>query len=185
MIEREYEYRLKAGRVETRALLFGAGALFMAYMGLTNDRGLILFVIPLSQANATIAYWVFAGLAACICAVDSINVERRGHLRQRIALTKDGLLVPKSQWTEEEQKIPYESILKLTPFDGPDSLVIIRHQMGEFTLRLDMLPDERAYAEIVGNVSEAARIAQGRTATLVADSATMRNDESSDSAGGP
>ena len=37
MIEREYEYRVKAGRVLTRAILFGAG---VAYTGrLSGDIG--------------------------------------------------------------------------------------------------------------------------------------------------
>jgi hypothetical protein len=162
MIEREYEYRLKAGRVQTRALLYGAGALFMAYMAVTNDRGLELFVIPLSRTNATIAYWVFAALAALFAVIDMVNVERRERLRQRIALTTDALVVPRSPWTEEEERIPYDSILGIKPFNGPDSVVVIRHKGGEFTLKLDMLPDERAYAEIVQNLASLVAVAKGQ-----------------------
>jgi hypothetical protein len=153
MSDREYEYRLKAGRVETRAFLYGAGALFMAYMGLTNDRALGLFVIPLSQRNATIAYWVFAALAAFFCVYDFVSANRRKSLRQRIVLTEDALLVPKSSWTEEEQRIPYKSIRSLKPFNEPDSVVVICHQGGEFVLRLDMLPDERTYGELVASLT--------------------------------
>jgi len=58
-------------------------------------------------------------------------------------------MVPRSSWSAEERLIPYESILDLKEFTEPDSLVVIRHREGEFTLRLDLLPDERAYAEIV------------------------------------
>jgi hypothetical protein len=162
MIEREYEYRLKAGRVQTRALLYGAFGLFMAYMAVTNDRGLELFVIPLSKSSATIAYWVFAGLAALFCAIDLVNVERRAALRQRVALAKDGLIVPKSLWSEEEIQIPYQSIRDLKSFNEPDSLVVVRHQGGEFTLRLDMLPDERAYSELVETLAALVAIAKGR-----------------------
>jgi hypothetical protein len=168
MIESEYEYRLKAGRVETRGLLYGAGALFMAYMGLTNDRGLVLFVIPLSQQAATVFYWVFAGLGALFCGVDLMNAERRKSLRQRIALTKDAVLVPRSPWTQEEQRIPYETIVEMRPFDAPDHIVVIRHQAGDFTLRLAMLSDERAYAKIVQSLTEAVALARAkaRTGTL-------------------
>src|SRR5262249_47902885 len=59
MIERAYEYRLKAGRLEVRATLMAAGALLLTYLALTNDRGLILFIIPLERGAATVAYWVF------------------------------------------------------------------------------------------------------------------------------
>ena len=161
MIEREYEYRLKAGRVETRAILYGAGALFMAYMAITNDRALELFVIPLSKDAATRSYWIFAGLAAIMCVVDAINVSRRSGLRQRIAFDKDSLLVPKSNWSEEEQRIPYDSIVDLKPFNEPDSLVVIRHKGGEFTLRMDMLADERVYAEVVQNLASRVQSARG------------------------
>src|SRR5205814_6717094 len=87
MIEREYEYRLKAGRVEVRAALMAAGALLFTYLALTNDRGLILFIIPLERGAATVAYWAFAGLAALCAAADAVNVVRRADLRQRIAFT--------------------------------------------------------------------------------------------------
>jgi hypothetical protein len=99
MIEREYEYRLKAGRVQARAALWMAGAIFMTYMAVTNDRGLELFIFALKKDSATIAYWVFAGLCALFAVIDSVNVVRRGELRQRVAFTAEGLLVPKSNWS--------------------------------------------------------------------------------------
>jgi hypothetical protein len=174
MPDREYEYRLKAGRVQTRALLYGVGALFMAYMGLTNDRGLELFVIPLSQSNATIAYWVFAALAALFCVVDFASAERRKSLRQRIVLTNDALLVPKSSWAEEEERIPYASIQDLKSFNEPDSVVVIRHRGGEFVLRLDMLPDERAYGELVETLAAMVSMARNPTVSKSPESTEQR-----------
>ena len=153
MIECEYEYRLKAGRVQTRAILFGAGALWFAYMALTNDRGLILCRIPITENGATIFYWVFAGLGALVSACDAAKVARLASLRQRIAFAKEGLMVPRSLRSTEEDLIPYESILDMKEFTEPDNVVLIRHREGEFTLRLDWLPDERAYAEIVHNLA--------------------------------
>lgn len=149
MIDREYEYRLKAGRVEVRALLFGTGGLFCAYMAMTNDRGLELFCIPLDMHKATVAYWVFAVLAGAFAVFDGVSAARRGPLRQRIAFTGDGLLVPESDWTEAEMLIPYASICKITPFDEPECVVIIDYGAGEFTLKLSMLRDERIFAEIL------------------------------------
>jgi hypothetical protein len=164
MIEREYEYRLKAGRVLTRAILYGVAALGMAYMALTNDRGLTMFVVPLSKNGATIFYGLFAGLAALFSISDAVNAYRRGSLRQRIAFTKEGLVVPRSAWSAEEELIPYGRIRDLKEFTQPDRVVMIGHEGGDFTLRLDMLPDERAFAEIVQNLSlivPAARAAAG------------------------
>jgi hypothetical protein len=153
MVEREYEYQLKAGRVLVRAVLYGFGALWFAYMALTNDRGLNLYCIPLNQNRATIFYGVFAGLAALFAAYDAANAARRGSLRQRIAFTRDGLSVPRSSDSTEEKQIPYESVLDLKQISEPDNVTVIRHRGGEFTLRLDMLSDERAYAEIVQNLA--------------------------------
>ena len=149
MIGREYEYRLKAGRVAARAFAFAAAAAGFAYMAATNDRGLVLFVVPLSRDNATIFYGVFAAVAAVIAACDAVNADRRGSLRQRIAFAEVGLVVPKTVWSTEEMLIPYESVVGLKEFNEPDSIVLIEHRGGVFTLRLDLLPDERAYAEIL------------------------------------
>ncbi len=148
MVDREYEYQLKAGRIMMRALLYGAGAIFFAYMAMTNDQGLILFVIPLSTSNATGFYGFAAVLAAFFSVFDAVNAERRGKLRQRIAFTEDGLLVPLSKWSTEEVCIPYESIVKLEEIKDPNSFVLIEHENGVFSLRLDMLPNERAYGEV-------------------------------------
>src|SRR4051794_13436161 len=116
MIEREYEYSLKAGRMLTRSILAGAAAVWMTYLALTNDRGLILFIIPLEKDGATIAYAVVAFLAGLFCIIDGFNVARRASLRQRIAFAEDGLIVPRSVWSTEEQRIPYESIRDLKEF---------------------------------------------------------------------
>ncbi len=149
MIEREYEYRLKAGRVEARAALWAVAAVGFTCMALTNDRGLFLFVLPLERGGATVAYWVFAGLAALFAIVDGVHVARRGELRQRIAFTAEGLLVPRSIWSEEEKLIPYGAIRDVKLFSEPDSIAIIRHRDGDYELRMDLLPSERDYAEVV------------------------------------
>jgi hypothetical protein len=179
MIERESEYRLKPARVQARALLYGACALFMAFMGLTNDRGLILLVFRFSPVNATIFYWVTAALAAAFCIGDVYSANRGGALRQRVALTREGLVLPKSQWTEEEHTVPYEHIVKLTTFDDPDGLVIIRHLAGgELILRLDMFSDERAFGEFVQGLSAAVAAAQENAERGGGQDATSSGGES-------
>lgn len=183
MIEREYEYRLKSERTEVKAAIFGAAALGFAYMASSNDRGLILFVIPLSRNAATIAYWVFAGLAALFSVSDIVNVVRRGSLRQRIAFTPEGLLVPRSLWSTEETLIPYDSVLELHEFNEPKSVVVVRHRQGEFTLELDMLPDERAYAEIVHNLAskvQAAKNGSGRSVDAMGTTSSAPSNTSAE-----
>jgi hypothetical protein len=114
----------------------------------------------LTESRATIFYAVFGGLAALFSAYDAANVAYRGSLRQRIAFAKEGLMVPRSMWSSEEQLIPYASIRNMREFTEPDTLVIIRHEEGEFTLRFDMLPDERAYAEIGQNLTSLVQAAK-------------------------
>jgi hypothetical protein len=164
MVGREYEYRLKVGRTQTRAAVWGAAAVGFAYLALTNDRGLVLFVIPLSEHRATIAYGLFAGLAAMLAVIDTVNVVRRGSVRQRIAFEDEGLIVPKSPWTVEETTIAYASVIDISSFNEPDSVVVIRHRDGEFTLRLDLLPDERAYGEIVQQLTHRIQMARAGSA---------------------
>jgi hypothetical protein len=159
MIQREYEYRLKVERVMFRAALVGVGALWFGWMALTNDRGLVVFVVPLSAKNATVFYAVFAALAGFYSAYDFTSVSRRGSLRQRIAFTEDALIVPRSLWRAEEDAILYRDVLDFIPFSQPDTLTVIRHRGGEFSLRLDMLPDERAYTDILQNLALLVRAA--------------------------
>jgi hypothetical protein len=160
MIEREYEYRLKSGRVMTRVVLMAAGGAWFAYMALTNDRALTLWIIPLTRNGATIFYAAFAALMLLISMVEAVNVLRTGSLRQRIAFTEDGVMVPKTAWTEEERLIPYESIVDLKENTEPIHAIVIRHRDGQFTLMLDRLPDERAFAEIGHKLAVRAREAR-------------------------
>jgi hypothetical protein len=153
MIPREFPYQLKSDRLLMRAALFGAGAAFLAWLALTNDRGLILFVIPLSRNGATISYAVGAGLGALMCVADVAKVIRRGSLEQKIVLTDEGLLVPATTYSSESKLIRYEDLTDLKEFTEPDHVMMVRHKAGDFELRLDMLSDERAYAEIVGTLS--------------------------------
>jgi hypothetical protein len=154
MINREFEYQLKSERILVRAALFGAGAIGLAWLALTNDRALILFVIPLSKNGATISYGICAALAALMCLVDVIKVSRRGSLRQKIALTDEGLLVPETPTSTESKLIRYADVADLKEFTEPDHVMMIRHRAGDFELRLDMLSDERAFAEIVVTLAQ-------------------------------
>lgn len=156
MIDHEYEYRLKRERLLPLALLTGAAALFFAYMALTNDRGLIINrIIPLSKNVATVFYAalaIFCGLGSAIGWALIASSASRPH---RIAFTKDGLIVPKplfASGSSEEELIPYGAILDVKELAGTTESVVIRHREGSFILQLAMLPDERAYAEIVHNL---------------------------------
>src|SRR5207253_535854 len=94
-------------------------------------------------------YWVIAALAGLFAASAAVNVAGRAELRQRIAFTPDGLLVPKSKWSSEEALIPYGAVLDVQEFTEPNAAAVVRHSGGEFTVELDLLPSERAYAEIL------------------------------------
>lgn len=62
-------------------------------------------------------------------------------------------MVPKSSMSLEEELIAYGSVLDIKEFTEPNNVAVIRHRQGEFTLQLDLLPDERAYAEIVHDLT--------------------------------
>jgi hypothetical protein len=154
MTHREFAYQLKSERILIRAALFGAGAIGLTWLALTNDRGLILFVIPLSQSGATISYAVGAGLGALMCVTDVARVVRRGSLEQKIVLTDEGLLVPATPYSSEAKLIRYGDLTDLKEFTEPDHVMMIRHQGGDFELRMDMLSDERSYSEIVRTLAQ-------------------------------
>ena len=164
LVEREYEYRLKEGRLLVKAILYGIGFLWLAGMALTNDRALLLFNFPLSENTATLVYAAGAALAAIFCVHDGAHVALRGKLRQRIAFTADGLLVPVSDWSREERLIRFGDVVKWQEITTPDTLFLIEHRRGAFTIRLDLLPDERAYAEVIRDLTSRVQSAQAKSA---------------------
>jgi hypothetical protein len=58
--------------------------------------------------------------------------------------------------------IPYLHVHKITTIDD---VTIIRHPGGEYTLRLDLLPSERDYAEILRNL--AARVEAAKAGIVI------------------
>jgi hypothetical protein len=162
MIEHEYEYHLKVDRAQARAVLYGLGAAFLGYLAVTNERGLVLIshAVSLEKGGARIVFGILAGVCALAAAWEGTNVALRASLRQRIALTRKGLIVPSSLWSTREELIRYDSILDMKEFTAPHTIMLIRHGEGVFELRLDMLDDERVYGEIVHNLALLVRTAK-------------------------
>ena len=160
MLDHEYQYRVQTDRVILQAVFYGGGAALFAYLALTNDRGLILYVIPLAKDQATVFYGFFAVTCTLISLGQLLKVNRSESLKQRIAFTKDGFLVPRSAWSKDELVIPYENVIDMKEYTEPDVLTEIRYQGGNFKLRLNLLPDERTYSEVVHSLNERVQAAK-------------------------
>ena len=155
MAGRLYEYRPEAGRLLARAVGFWAAALWLGYMAQRKGGDLVVFVFPVSARAATLVYAASAAASGLLAVRDLANVNRREALRQRVALGDKGLLVPRSEWSTEEDFVPYRGVVAMTEYFRPDHVVNVRHAAGGFTLRPERLPDARAFDELCRDLARA------------------------------
>lgn len=163
IVEREYEYKLRRGFAVVKAIAWGAITLWMAQRAITNDRGLILLVIPLSAEDATKFYWFLTALGGLWCALEVARIARY-RLVQRIRVTREGLVVPESPSSTSERTIPFSSIVSWKESrwgDGGSPQLIVRQKNASARIKLSMLPAERDYFHIVETLQHTCAPARG------------------------
>jgi hypothetical protein len=138
----EYAYRPKGSMVLFGTLFFGAAAIFFEVMAHSNDRGLVINgIIKLSPLGATVFYWV---LAVCSLGFVLMSIAIFIHLTfysQKIVLTLEALIVPKSRWSFENITISYSSIIEIRITQvRSQRFMKITHQAGKSTITASMLP---------------------------------------------
>jgi hypothetical protein len=126
------------------------GAVLFIWIAATNDRGLILYCIPFTKDGATIFYWLMAVVFAVAAVVLLVPGLAGMGAPQRIAFTREGLVVPRSASSTEEELIHYASISNIATGTGDNGRVArIRHYAGEFYLHQSGLRDASTFDEIL------------------------------------
>lgn len=147
---REYEYRPKESIILFGALFFGCAAIFFGFMARSNDRGLIINgIIKLSPWGATVFYSV---LAACSLVFVLMSIAILIHLllySQKIVLTAEELIVPKSRWSSKEITISYSTITEIRVTEVKyQRFLKIAHWAGVSTITASMLPTKKDFDTI-------------------------------------
>ena len=137
-MERQYEYKPKVTRV-----LFGV-AFFI---------GIILFLCFMQRGKApgpaAIFDWLRVGLIAVLFIYGVAFAIWRLSNGHRIVITRDSILIPRSDWSREELKVPFRDIVELTSYRARgDWFLNIIYDRGKFQLHGAMLPSEEVFAEI-------------------------------------
>ena len=161
-IEPRFEYRPRMTVIVATVLFFGACAVVIGMKAASNDRGLVIDrLIELGPEGATIFYWACAAASLAFVAVAGLMLIVRVKVRQRITLTEDAVVVPRSRWSNEERTIPFQDIIELRDITtAGQKFLKITHPDGKFMLIASMLPGAEDFEFLTSEITarvEAAR----------------------------
>jgi hypothetical protein len=131
----------------------------MGAMAATNDRGLILYCIPMEKQVATVFY-AFMGLI-CAGAALKLGAQYQAHsdADSRVILTDSEIILPASSPSQGEALVPFQRISRLV-VPAEMNWARIEYAGGEFKLELEyMEPNE--FLEIVDCLAKHCPVAHG------------------------
>ena len=142
-----YPYRAQTKQLALGIVFFGGGAVFMAYTAMTNDRGLIIdSLIHLGRENATIFYWVWAGLAGVMAALAVVGMVFGRSPTRRIVFSAGALSVPRPLRSTSMSVVPVADIWELGVRQVRNQrFLLIRHRRGTLWIAASQLPDAAAF----------------------------------------
>jgi len=150
-IERQYDYKPKWSTVIFAGGFFGLCTALFVYLGVTNDRGLVINgLIHLSPSGAKVFYGALA-LASFAFVLGAVFIAYvRLTTAQRIAITADGILFPAGRRTSRECHVRFESItdLKQSEIHGQIFLYVYADGL-RYTVVKNMLPTKGDFDDIV------------------------------------
>lgn len=146
----EYEYKPRWSAILLAMLFFGACAACGVVKAHWNNRGLIIEgIIRLSPQGATVFWWIYTALSMGIVLFCVFLGIRRLIQTQRIVLTPNAIIVPKSRWSSDEITILYAKITDVWETKKYNQKFLhISYQEGKSTIVASCLPTERHYYDI-------------------------------------
>jgi hypothetical protein len=153
---RIYPYQPRPA-VLRRVLLTAAGAIFMAVMALTNDRGLVVYCLPMSRPAATIFYACLAGILGVAATIMGTRHQLHSTANRRIVLTESAITLPRTARSEEEAVVPFRDISRVV-VSGEMKYARIEYAGRHFTLELEYL-EPNQFLEIVDYLAKHCPIA--------------------------
>jgi hypothetical protein len=148
-IEYEFEYKPDWIRILFPGFFFTACVIGLGHEASTNDRGLILDEsIHLSPVGATIFYWVLCAVSGSFVLVSASQLIRRLALDQRIAFTRNSIIVPGSRWSFTEHTVSFSKIqaMRIEQFSGQRVLYFTDLNGRELNITSSLLPRKEAFA---------------------------------------
>ena len=133
------------------AIFFGACAAVLGNVAAANDRGHVINgIIVLSHNTASVFYWILSALSLGFVAISALMVVHRLTHHQRIALTRDAIILPTSRSSSEETAIRYDEItaLSITEISGQRFLYVTRSDGTKFTITGSLLTTKEAFDEL-------------------------------------
>jgi hypothetical protein len=145
-----YPYKPKPWLGLLMFLVFGGGALFMAFDASSNNAGLILNGVEFSPHGATIFYWCLAAACAAFSAL-GVRVVFMAFGSRRLTLTATELSVPIAR------RVVVIPLADIKGFDvqaaKKERLLNIYHGKGKLTVLQSFLPDAAAFEELCSAIA--------------------------------
>src|SRR4051812_860637 len=134
----------------TGGFFFGIGALLIARVASTNDRGLILNgLFHFDTHDATIFYWCVAAASAALVAIAFMKVLFGLFSNQYLSLSETELSAPRSLLSLENTIVPLSSIVRLELRTiGKLHFLKVYHGSRKLTIEAANLPDHEAFQTI-------------------------------------
>lgn len=162
----EYAYRPRGGWMLFGTVFFSGCALVLRTKARENDRGLILNgIIELSASGATTFYWALVWTSVAFVAIATAALLLRILNPQKLVLTGDGLLAPRSLLSRTPMLIRYVDIREVFPHSvASNHFVRIVHAGGKKELPESMFASRAVFDDFCRTLAEqvlAQRSAQG------------------------
>ena len=110
-IDRQFPYRSRLWKSLLAFLFAGGLAVFLLNIALTDAGDFKFKSIRLHGTAATVARWVVFAVLAAVSAFTASNLAKRLLFpNRRIALTPDGIVMPRSNWSASEDYLAFTTI---------------------------------------------------------------------------
>ena len=130
---------------------FGVCAGVMGNVAMTNDRGLVLNrILEFSPRGATIFYWVITGASLMFVLVGIWALAKSVTMKREIVVSETSLTSPKSGFSKVDVTVDFSDVTNVSLQTVQKTKILnIDHAGGRLSIPNSMLPDKRAFQELV------------------------------------
>lgn len=166
MNELRFSYGHKPVRTLLLILLMLGLAVFMGFIAIDNDRGLLINgFIELGTAAATVFYWVLAASVGVFALLALVSVIRHLGSEREVVLGRDAIVAPRNGFSRETRSIPYRSITGVDVRAVQRQLFLhVHHDGRKLVVPSALLPDKDAFARLAEELKARVAAVQPRRA---------------------
>jgi len=159
-IEKIYKYEMGWGLLLSATIISSGLGYFVARKALTNDVGLLINgIIELDTGGATIFFWCLAIFMFFLSFIGVMGIVEKIKGKNRIAITKDGVILPNVPWKKGEAYFSYDSVKKLT-FNKLKKIDIldINTSCGKYRIASNRLAESEDFNDISQVISDRVKL---------------------------